>query len=226
MNDLYGDDAMALSLFRKAADAIVAKSELGNAVKQLQEQLSRLEATVQITQGERDRANDSLRIVSEQANSFRRELQEQKDSWAVQQQQIEQLSNENAAFEDSLAKTMMERDSAIVERDRWMAEYEQADTFRKTAEDKLRTIQAALGNGVPEVTSGKTFPASDTASTPVAPTTEPWRSGDSEPHAYGVESTGNHQEPETSNNPERANASVGNNEPDTFRPADAEDWNS
>lgn len=221
MTDLYGDDAMALNLFRKAADALVAKSELGAAVTQLQDSLNRIEAELRYVKEQRDSANSAINVLQQRVDQYAHELHEQKDLVADQKRQIDQLANENEALNNSLSNTMQERDSARSERDRWMQEYEQADTFRKTAEDKLRTIQQALGNGVPEVTQPDTFRGDLPAESPT-PTSEPRRDGDPERFGYGVEPANNPPQQEAPHNNEGATPAPSTSEPNPQPSADHE----
>lgn len=225
MTDLYGDDAMALSLFRKAADAIVAKSELSNALQQVKDQLSRLEVKANYAEYERNNASASLDIARQQIDQLMEKVAEQKDLAADQARQIISLTDENAALDESLGKAMMERDEARTEASKWMSEYEEADTFRKTAEDKLRTIQQALGNGVPEVAPVvETFPPvpemGQSQSTDVRPEgTEKPLVGISE----GMVATYHYQLPQTQDNTQGTDAPVSDNLPHTFSTADSED---
>lgn len=136
---------MAISLFRRAADAIVAKSELAQNVKSLESETTWLKTRVDSLTNERQNLDDTVRYLTAQLTEAKKALDEQTNRADTLTYRNDNMATMIASLEASVALANKDRDDAI-------AQYvDESDAHAKTkalhaeAQAKLESITTALG---------------------------------------------------------------------------------
>ena len=162
------EDNMAISLFRKAADAIVAKSELAAQVSSMQANQYRLDADVSRLTTERNNMDDTIRYLTSQLTQAKVELADALANNDRHVLAIADLEHRNATLDNEVLTLRKERDDAQFDLLDEREEHAKTKTERDDAKAKLAAIQSALGlpqpAAEPEVSAPSTFrpePAGD-----------------------------------------------------------------
>ena len=110
------EDNMAISLFRKAADAIVAKSELAAQVSSMQANQYRLDADVSRLTTERNNMDDTIRYLTSQLTQAKVELADALANNDRHVLAIAELEHRNADLDNEVLTLRKERDDAQFDR--------------------------------------------------------------------------------------------------------------
>lgn len=183
------EDAMAISLFRKAADAIVARSELAQNVRSLETETTYLKTQVDRLSTERNNMDETVRYLTAQLTEAKRKVDELEANNNRHVERIGELEHSVEALQTANYNMQRERDDAQFD---LLAETDAHAVTKAALADattKLTAIQSLFPVPVaaPEVAATSTFPAeanraganSPSGFVPMEPmptTAEPWGS--------------------------------------------------
>jgi len=171
MEAIQVSEASMVSMFRRAADAIVNESSLKDEVTTLQATTSVLTGQLERLGNDKSALNDYVAELQRQLSEARRESAERRNDLLEAQSKIDLLEDNNKTLETLLSEAERERDNHMVLSNKHYAMWNDSEDRYINAKAKLDNIMKTLGAIVPQAGQSEERPTESATSHMDAPNT-------------------------------------------------------